>query len=225
MVKPMGNPSSKGDWVLWHDGARVLRRGKVVAVVPPGADPLLFLPKGVGRGRVRFRRLTCSRAFAHLLVEVFPPGDRKRLSWFFLPQIFRVTTDNEGIQDMQAKAATARKKVPKGMQNLRARKVLADVNQKLKDRGIEMRVELASDPAAPTLSPQLRMAWAPPEKKPKPRTNHRWVQDQSSQRSVERCSYCGFFRMLRGSSFVFRANADTDWSKWRVSCALGPGHV
>lgn len=220
----MRNPSSKGDWVLWHDGARVLRRGKVVAVVPPGADPLGFLPKGVGRGRVRFRRSTNSRAAVHLLVEVYPPGDRKRLSWFFLPPLRRVTS-KEGIQDMQARAAKKPKKVASASQNTRARRVLADVNRKLKDKGIPMRVELASDPAAPTLSPQLRMAWAPPEKLPKPRKNHRWVQDKPSPRYVERCSYCGFFRMLRGSSFVFRANADTDWSKWRVSCALGPGHV
>jgi len=186
-------------------------------VVPPGLSPAAFLPPQVGKRRIRFRRHLDQRKAAHVLVEVQRGGERELLSWFYLPALRRLLKD--GDKKMQQKAAKPKSRMMRDRPSAKARKALDQVNKALEAKGLDVRVSIGKDLEAPTQGDQLRMDWAPPKKAPKRRVNHSWLWSQEEQ--VDRCILCGFQRKLRGSVFVFRATADTDWAKYRVKCSPG----
>lgn len=216
-------PAAPGDSILWRDGARVVRRGCVVAVVPPGFSPAAFLPPQVGKRRIRFRRHLDQRQAAHVLVEVQRGGERELLSWFYLPDMRRLLKSGDKKMQQQ-KAEKPKSRMMRERPSAKARKALDQVNKALEAKGLDVRVSIGKDLEAPTQGDQLRMDWAPPKKAPKRRVNHSWLWSQVDQ--VDRCILCGFQRKLRGSVFVFRATSDTDWAKYRVKCSPGkPAHV
>ena len=155
-------PAAPGDSILWRDGARVVRRGCVVAVVPPGLSPAAFLPAQVGKRRIRFRRHLQQRSAAHVLVEVKRGGDRELLSWFYLPDLRRLLSN--GAKTMQQQKAEKQKsRMMRDRPSAKARKALDQVNKALEAKGLDVRVSIGKDLEAPTQGDQLRMDWAPPQ--------------------------------------------------------------
>lgn len=215
-------PAAPGDSILWRDGARVVRRGCVVAVVPPGFSPAAFLPPQVGKRRIRFRRHLDQRQAAHVLVEVQRGGERELLSWFYLPDMRRLLKSGDKKMQQQ-KAEKPKSRMMRERPSAKARKALEKVNKGLAAKGLDVRVSIGKDLEAPTQGDQLRMDWAPPKKAPKPRTKHSWIWSQEDQE--DRCYFCGYQRKLRASVFMFRSTSDAEWSKKRVACPGKPAHV